>query len=556
MQNADPTEDAVEQIARTWAGLSMRKKIGAIVAGLGMFAAVFFLSRMAATPNMALLYAGLENGAAGDVVRALEQRGTEYEIRGGSIFVPSNLRDELRLTLASEGLPANSTKGYELLDSLSGFGTTSQMFDAAYWRAKEGELARTILASAGVTAARVHIANASTNPFRRDSDGSASVFVTAAGSGMTAQQAKSLKYLVSSAVPGLSPENVAVIDSAGGLISAAEEDAPASVGDERSAALREAVTRLVEARVGFGNAVVEVSVETVSESESIRERRIDPDSRVAISTDTEERSNTAQEAGGGDVTVASNLPAGDAAGGGESQSQGSETRERVNYEVSQTERELVRGPGAIKRQTVAVLVNGTREIDANGNEVFTALPDAEIEDLRELVASAVGFDEARGDVITIRSMAFEPITEAGTAAAPGLLSQLPINLGTLIQMAILSVVALILGLFVVRPIFSNPAAPDMLALPPGDKDSRSDRAATSLSATEDFAPLDGEIDDGEGGFVPLNPRSMDVGDSFELEPLATAPADPVERLRALIGERQEETVEILRGWLDDTGEKV
>lgn len=546
----------MEQIARTWAGLSMRKKIGAIVAGLGMFAAVFFLSRMAATPNMALLYAGLENGAAGDVVRALEQRGTEYEIRGGSIFVPSNLRDELRLTLASEGLPANSTKGYELLDSLSGFGTTSQMFDAAYWRAKEGELARTILASAGVTAARVHIANASTNPFRRDSDGSASVFVTAAGSGMTAQQAKSLKYLVSSAVPGLSPENVAVIDSAGGLISSAEEDAPASVGDERSAALREAVIRLVEARVGFGNAVVEVSVETVSESESIRERRIDPDSRVAISTDSEERSNTAQEAGSGDVTVASNLPAGDAAGGGESQSQGSETRERVNYEVSQTERELVRGPGAIKRQTVAVLVNGTRETDANGNEVFTALPDAEIEDLRELVASAVGFDEARGDVITIRSMAFEPIAEVGTAAAPGLLAQLPINLGTLIQMAILGIVALILGLFVVRPIFSNPGAPDILALPPGDNDSRPDRTATPLSASEDFAPLDGEIDDGAGGFVPLNPRSMDVGDPFELEPLATAPADPVERLRALIGERQEETVEILRGWLDDTGEKV
>lgn len=533
----------------------MRKKIGAIVAGLGMFAAVFFLSRMAATPNMALLYAGLENGAAGDVVRALEQRGTEYEIRGGSIFVPSNLRDELRLTLASEGLPANSTKGYELLDSLSGFGTTSQMFDAAYWRAKEGELARTILASAGVTAARVHIANASTNPFRRDSDGSASVFVTAAGSGITAQQAKSLKYLVSSAVPGLSPENVAVIDSAGGLISAAEEDAPASVGDERSAALREAVTRLVEARVGFGNAVVEVSVETVSESESIRERRIDPDSRVAISTDTEERSNTAQEAGGGDVTVASNLPAGDAAGG-ESQSQGSETRERVNYEVSQTERELVRGPGAIKRQTVAVLVNGTRVIDANGNEVFTALPDAEIEDLRQLVASAVGFDEARGDVITIRSMAFEPIAEAGTAAAPGFLSQLPINLGTLIQMAILGLVALILGLFVVRPIFSNSGTPNMLALPPGNNDSRSDRATTSLSATGEIAPLDGEIDDGEGGFVPLNPQSMGTGDPFELEPLAAAPADPVDRLRALIGERQEETVEILRGWLDDTGEKV
>ena len=80
----------MDQFAKTWTALNMQRKIAALAAGLGMFAAVFFMSRMAATPNMALLYAGLENGAAGEVVRALEQRGLEYEIRGGSIFVPSN----------------------------------------------------------------------------------------------------------------------------------------------------------------------------------------------------------------------------------------------------------------------------------------------------------------------------------------------------------------------------------------------------------------------------------------------------------------------------------
>ena len=553
MQKADPTEDSVDQFAKTWAALNMQRKIAALAAGLGMFAAVFFMSRMAATPNMALLYAGLENGAAGEVVRALEQRGLEYEIRGGSIFVPSNQRDELRLTLASEGLPANSTKGYELLDQLSGFGTTSQMFDAAYWRAKEGELARTILSSPGVSAARVHIANGATNPFRREGESSASVFLTTAGGALSPQQAKSLKYLVSSAVPGLAPERVSVIDSTGGLIAASEEDAPASVGDERSATLRDAVTRLVEARVGVGNAVVEVSVDTVTDSESIRERRIDPGSRVAISTDTEERSNTAQEAGGGDVTVASNLPAGEGGGSGESQSQGNETRERVNYEVSQTEREVIRAPGAIKRLTVAVLVNGTRTPDGSGAETFTPLPEREIEALQELVASAVGFDAARGDAITIRSMAFEPVSEIGTAAAPGLLAQLPFNLGTLVQMAVLGVVALILGLFVLRPIFRNPPPPDRLALPPRDGAA----PAHATPATPEAAtPLDGEIDDGQGGFISLTPtRAAPEAPAPGTEP-APPPADPVERLRGLIGERQEETVEILRGWLDDTGEKA
>ena len=116
--------------------------------------------------------------AAGDVVRALEQRGATFDVRGGSIFVDSSQRDELRMTLASEGLPANSTSGYELLDSLSGFGTTSQMFDAAYWRAKEGELARTIVASSQFAMARVHIASTGSNPFQRGITPKASVSVT------------------------------------------------------------------------------------------------------------------------------------------------------------------------------------------------------------------------------------------------------------------------------------------------------------------------------------------------------------------------------------------
>ena len=113
-------------------------------------AAVLGLARMAAQPSMALLYAGLEPGPAGEVIEALEARGVQIQVEGGSILVPATERDALRMTLAAEGLPTNSTKGYELLDGLSGFGTTSQMFDAAYWRAKEGELARTILSSPSI----------------------------------------------------------------------------------------------------------------------------------------------------------------------------------------------------------------------------------------------------------------------------------------------------------------------------------------------------------------------------------------------------------------------
>ena len=356
----------MQQLAQIWERLGARRRVIVMVATAAMMISVLAMARMTGSPTLALLYAGLENGAAGEVVEALEQRGVPYEVRGGAIFVPELQRDALRMTLASEGLPANSTKGYELLDGLSGFGTTSQMFDAAYWRAKEGELARTIVASPYIATARVHIANSSANPFQRDVTPTASVSVTSAGEVLSAAQARALKYLVASAVPGLVPENVAVIDGKGGLIGAEDERGSGPTTEDKAAQMRDRVQRLVEARVGQGNAVVELSLDTVTESETIRQRQFDPEGRVVISTDTSEDTSTSQDSGGGDVTVASNLPAGQAGGGGDSSSsQSSETRERVNYEVSETMREVTRVPGAIKRLTVAVLVNGSYDAAAD-----------------------------------------------------------------------------------------------------------------------------------------------------------------------------------------------
>lgn len=527
----------MQQILNTWNALETRRKVIVVLATIAVLAAVIGLARMAAKPSLTLLYSGLENGAAGEVVRALEQRGVAYEVRGGAIFVESSQRDALRMTLASEGLPANNSRGYELLDGLSGFGTTSQMFDAAYWRAKEGELARTILAGPGITSARVHIANAGGNPFRRDLRPSASVAVMTSGDALPAAQAKALRYLVASAVAGLQPEDVTVVDGTGAIVAGAESEAPSNTAEDRSAALRDKVQRLLEARVGPGNAVVEVTLETVNESESIREKRFDPSQRVAISTETEESNDTSQDAGVGAVTVASNLPDGDAGGGATSNSQNSHVRERINYEVSETEREILRAAGAIKRLTVAVLVNGTQIAGADGTQSIEPRNEEELAALRDLVASAVGFDESRGDVITLKSMTFEPVEPLGTAAAPGMIDRLSLDVMSLLQMAVLAIVALVLGLFVVRPLVArqDKSAPASLPAP---------KSSNTLQETE---ALTGEIEDENGNFVPAT----------GMQKTALAPVDPdtqsdaVERLRALIGERQDETVEILRNWLED-----
>lgn len=539
----------MQNLISIWKALDAKRR--AIVAGatVAVFVAVLAIAQVARTPGMALLYAGLQGAAAGDVIAALEKDGVAFEVRGDSIYVDSSSRDSLRMVLAAQGLPANSGTGYELLDGLSGFGTTSQMFDAAYWRAKEGELARTILANPLIRTARVHIAQAPSKPFQSDQKAKASVTVTTAGGGMTADQARALRHLVAAAVPGMVAADVAVIDAVAGLLPGEEDgQRPSAAGEARAAELRRNVERLIEARVGPGNAVVEVAVEVVTEREAITERTFDPQGRVAISQETESRSGTATEPGG-QVTVASNLPGGDAAAGGSGKSENSESRERVNYEVSETQREILRSPGTLKKISVAVLVDGVPVTAEDGTLSVEPRGEAELAVLRELVASAVGLDEARGDVLTIKSLIFEPDPAAGEIMEAGLFAGFgPIDVMSLIQLVVLACVALVLGLFVIRPVLTSQARARLvadatpLALP--------GTGAMSLPASGPETPserqmeiLTGEIEDSPTfGMTALNEDDQ--------------PLDPVARLRRLIEERQAESVEILRGWMEQDEERA
>lgn len=534
----------MQNLISIWAGLDLRRRLFVAGATLAVFLAVLGLARMAGTPQQVLLYAGLDSRAAGEVIAALDARGVEYSVHGDSIHVDAAARDALRMSLAGEGLPSAGGAGYELLDSLSGFGTTSQMFDAAYWRAKEGELARTVLALPQVRAARVHIAQGPSDPFRHDVKPTASVTLTTASGSLSEDQARALKHLVASAVAGMRPEDVQIIDSVGGLIAGVDEGgATGSAAQDRADEIRQSVERLLAARVGVGKAVVEVAVDLVTEREQITERLFDPLGRVAISSETEETTRQATEPGG-EVTVASNLPEGDAAGGGNGRSDSSETRERVNYEVSETQRDLLRSPGGIRRMTVAVLVDGTTITAADGTVTREPRSEEELATLRDLVAAAVGFDEARGDVLTLKSLEFQALpVAAGTEATTSLLPALgPVDTMSAIRIAALGLVALILGLFVLRPILVS--AGRITALPPPNAPLALPGGTSAASEA-----LTGEIDDGYG--LPDLPM---------VDFMATAgPAeqeDPATRLRRLIGERQAESIEILRGWLEPEEERA
>lgn len=524
-----------------WSSLDLRRRTIVLLATVGVFVSVLMLARMATTPRMALLYAGLEPSAAGDVVSALEAQGASFDVRGNAIYVDAGQRDALRMILARDGLPSNGGQGYELLDSLSGFGTTAQMFDAAYWRAKEGELARTIAAIPQIAAVRVHLSNPARDPFLRGQVASASVTVTTRGAGLDGAQTMALRHLVAAAVAGLDPENVAVIDSRSGLIPLENPSATAFGADTRAEMLRRNITRLIEARVGKGNAVVEVAVDTVTERETISERRIEPDSRIAISSDREESATRANDARPGAVTVASNLPAGDAeAGGGRSESTESRSREVVNYEVSEMQREILREPGAVRRISVAVLVDGIRDVDDAGEPTWTPRDDAELESLRELVASTIAFDAARGDSITIKSMAFEPPPAAAEPVAPGFLDRFPLDLTALAQLGVLAVVSLVLGLFVLRPLL-RPAAASGVAQLPAPPAPRSDDAQA-------LTVFEGELSG--PGATPAETAADGAA-----APRAGA-EDPATLLRRMIESRKDETVEVLSQWMKDEPEQV
>ncbi|MEM7508268.1 MAG: flagellar basal-body MS-ring/collar protein FliF [Pseudomonadota bacterium] len=513
-----------------------QRKVFVVAGTLVVFVVLAMFFRIATAPSMALLYSGLDSTAAAGVVEGLDRQGIAYEVRNDAIYVPSDVRDRARISLAGEGLPAAGAAGYELLDTLSGFGTTAQMFDAAYWRAKEGELARTILASPQVIRARVHIAQANRRPFEEGTPTTASVIVSMSAGALSRQQAEAIRYLTASAVAGLALENVAVIDGENGVVlrSGEAETNPATSGDPtaRAAALRRSVERLLEARVGQGAAIVEVSVDTVRDSETIRERVVDPSSQVVIHTDTEESSDSAQGSATG-VTVASNLPDGEVEGGDGSNRQAQQTRERVNYEVSEVLRERVRPPGEVRRISVAVMVDGLRETDANGNVTWVPRPEAELTSLQTLVESAVGFDKARGDVVTIQSLEFTGLGEQGTVAEAGFMDFVSVNLMSIIQLVTLGLVALMLGLFVVRPILNVDPPPPLID------------------------PLDQAV--GADGAPGLQGPAT-VGDSIaaagEVIDAEAVGEDQLGLLRDAVSDQPDETIRLLRSWLDAPEEEA
>ncbi|MEQ8557485.1 MAG: flagellar basal-body MS-ring/collar protein FliF [Henriciella sp.] len=495
----------------TLKGLSLPRQLALAGAVVGVVLAMTMIVRGAVQEPMALLYSGLEPGNSGEVIEELDKRGVEYEIKGESIFIPQSQRDNVRFALAKDGLPQQSVRGYELLDDVNGFSITSEMYNAAYWRAKEGELTRTILAINGVQSARVHIGASLRSGFARsDPQQTASVTLQTARD-LSPQQAEAIQYMVALAVSGLSPEDVAVIDPQKGMIAGpnvAKGEQPSFIAASQAGALEQKIMRLLEARVGPGNARVSATVDVTRERQRVSEVTFDPESRVIRNRTSNDVSETNAGAGGG-VTVASNLPQDGGEGGGRSSSVRNST-ESVAYEMNETRTETETFPGQVERISVAVLLNQEALGIDQGSANAGTLSQQVIDDFEQLILAGAGLNIQRGDSLTVELMPFQTPEVPEMVEAPGMVETMVERYGwQAAQAGMLGLIVLGLAFGVIRPMLKQGAA--------------------STGAELNEPQLIGNST--AGG--------------------ADGPADPFDFLKDYTRERQDETAALLQSWLED-----
>lgn len=439
------------------------------VALLGFFA---FIGLRMSTPPMALLYSDIGADDAAKVAAQLDAMKVPYDLRGDGtmIYVPEDRVLRLRMNMAEKGIPSGGTVGYEIFDNADALGTTSFLQNINQLRALEGELSRTIRSLEGIESARVHLVLPERELFSRDKrEPSASIVLKLRNHNLGASQVKSVQYLVASAIEGMKPGHVSIVDEKGTLLASGMGDEAqgtfaSSVEEQRTSfesRMRAQVEDIVSRVVGASKARVEVTAQMDYNRVTQTSDVYDPNGQVVRSTQSVEDSSAnsdGRQASAG-VTVGAAMPNANLGGDGGTSSSQSATRseETINYEISRTTRTETLEPGRVKRISVAVLVDGNYEAGKDGATTYTPRSAAEIQKIEALVKSAIGFDAGRNDHVEVVNLRFAPAPsfEEGPAADAPFLGLTKSDYMRIAETAILSILALIAMFFVLRPLLSK-----------------------------------------------------------------------------------------------------
>lgn len=571
--------------------------LGAVAVGM-MFALMLGLSAVT-TPNYATLYKNLSPATATSVEATLANAGFNAMMSedGQSVLVPANDLARARMVLAETGLPIEGDPGWELFDENSGLAMNTFMQRVNRLRAMEGELARSIQTLEGVQSARVHLVLPEREAFSRERPNPrASVIVRAVpGRTIARKQASAIRNLVASSVAELDLGRVTVLSASGEVILAetAEGEGQATLHSSKTAIeerLAQEVRNMLTARVGAGNARVRVNVELTNSREVVVEQSFNPDQQVVRSTKSDIEERTGTQSGGG-VGVENNIPQAlqDTAGTPGSTSQ-SRNGESVEYEIGNTRREVIREAGEVKRVSVAVLVNGIYNVE-DSEVIYQERDAAEIERLTELVKTAVGFDSARGDDVSVDSLRFMDYSmEVGDPISMSMMDQITQNIVSILRGLLGLVVVALVMILGVRPALrtllekptpSLPAADQAAALtgpdgeplplqtpdgaevlPPEQAQAQGetppatpgpvlpDQAAPSLPERDMLDPL--QLDPNAPGLTSIFDLDDDDGPHEYIETLGVRGnliKARVDAIQNMAEEKPDEVLRVLRGWL-------
>ncbi len=548
-------------------GLVRLATLGVVaVSLLGFFAYIGL--RMTAEP-MALLYSDVAQEDAGKIGAALDAMNVPYELRGdgNTIYVPEDKVLKLRMALASKGLPSGGTVGYEIFDNADALGTTNFLQNINHLRALEGELSRTIRAIDGIDGVRVHLVMPERELFSRDKrDPSASIVLKVRGT-LAVQQVKAIQQLVASAVEGLTPGHVSIIDEHGTLLASGMGDdgqsmVTATVEEQRASyesRLRTHVEDIIQRVVGQDKARVEVTAQMDYNRVTQTSDTYDPNGQVVRSTQTtEDTSNNTDGKQAQSVSVGNNLPNANLGGaqdqGTTSQQTSNRNEETVNYEISRTTKTETLEPGRVKRISVAVLVDGIYAKGAGGKITYAPRSDQEIAKIEALVKSAIGFDESRGDHVEVVNLQFaEPIAvDAAPVGAEPFLGLTKADYMRVGEFAVLSILALIAMFFVIRPMLGRLATvgPVRSAGMPAIGTHGGMASAGALPAP------DGSLSGDDISRALMDGASEEnIGEDMLIDIAQVAGKvkhSSVRKIGELVTHHPDESISILRSWLHET----
>lgn len=452
----------------TMKGLGNLRIILIVMFGVVLLGFFMMMAFRMSSAGMSPIYTGLSLDDSAKIVAELEKTGIPYELASGGsqISVPSDRVLRLRLNMAEQGIPSGgSIVGYEIFDRSENFGSSNFVMNVNMLRALEGELARTIASLNGIDTVRVHLVVPKRELFTREKEKpSASVTIKMrGGSSLERQEVTAITYLIASSVPSLEPSKVTVVDSHGKLLARGDGNdslsGAASIATEYRMSyetrMQHTLEDLLEKVIGLGKVRVQVAADINFDRVVINSEKYDPDGQVARSVQSNsQKENALDKTGKDNVSVANNLPG---AAGGESSSSSNKlvehSDETTNYEISKTVQNHVKEAGNINKISVAVLVDGTYTNGTDGTPTYTPRTEDELKQLKTLISSAIGYDEKRGDKIELVNMRFTQ--DSLNVGETSFFERFRLELQSIIQTLIISVVAILAILLVLRPAVSK-----------------------------------------------------------------------------------------------------